>query len=109
MFDSRRGLGIFFFTTASRTALGPTQPPIEWVPGDFSLGVKRPGREADHHFYLVPKPGMRGAIPSLPQYAFMAWCSVKAQGQLFLCLLPFNEESDIFSRPVFEIKKYCEL
>jgi hypothetical protein len=20
---------------------------------------------------------MRGAIPSLPQYAFMAWCSVK--------------------------------
>jgi hypothetical protein len=47
-FDSRRGLGIFLFTTASRTALGPTQPPIEWVPGALSLGVKRPGREADH-------------------------------------------------------------
>jgi hypothetical protein len=26
-FDSRRGLGIFLFTTASRTALGPNQPP----------------------------------------------------------------------------------
>jgi len=25
---------------------------------------------------------MLGAIPPLPQYAFMAWCSVKAQGQL---------------------------
>jgi hypothetical protein len=25
---------------------------------------------------------MRGAIPSLPLHAFMAWCSVKAQGQL---------------------------
>jgi hypothetical protein len=24
---------------------------------------------------------MSGAIPPLPQYAFMAWCSVKAQGQ----------------------------
>jgi len=24
---------------------------------------------------------MHGAIPPLPQYAFMAWCSVKAQGQ----------------------------
>jgi hypothetical protein len=30
-FDSRRGLEIFLFTTASRTALGPTQPPIQWV------------------------------------------------------------------------------
>jgi hypothetical protein len=47
-FDSRRGLGIFLFTTASRKALEPTQPPIQWVPGALSLGVKRPGREADH-------------------------------------------------------------
>jgi hypothetical protein len=46
-FDSRCGLGIFLLTTASRTALGPTQPPIQWVPGALSLGVKRPGREAD--------------------------------------------------------------
>jgi hypothetical protein len=29
---------------------------------------------------------MSGAIPPLPQYAFMAWCSVKAQGQLYLYL-----------------------
>jgi hypothetical protein len=47
-FDSRRGLGIFLFATASKTALGPTQPPIQWVPGALSLGVKRSGREADH-------------------------------------------------------------
>jgi hypothetical protein len=42
------GLGIFLFTSASRTALGPTQPPSQWVSGALSLGVKRPGREADH-------------------------------------------------------------
>jgi len=30
------------------TALGPTQPPIQWVPGALALGVMRPGREADH-------------------------------------------------------------
>jgi hypothetical protein len=42
------GLGIFLFITASRTAQGPTQPPIKWVPGALSLGVRRPGREADH-------------------------------------------------------------
>jgi hypothetical protein len=47
-FDSRWGLGIFLFTTASRTTLGPTQPPIQWVPGALSLRVKRPRCEADH-------------------------------------------------------------
>jgi hypothetical protein len=39
---------ITFLTTASRTALWPTQPPIQWVSGAISLGIKRPGREADH-------------------------------------------------------------
>jgi hypothetical protein len=42
------GGGIFLFTTASRTALESTQPPIQWEPGALSLGVKWPGREADH-------------------------------------------------------------
>jgi hypothetical protein len=32
----------------SRLALGPTQPPIQRVTGALSLGVKRPGREADN-------------------------------------------------------------
>jgi hypothetical protein len=43
-----RGLGIFLFTTASRTALGIPQPPIQSVPGALSLRLKRPGRKADH-------------------------------------------------------------
>jgi hypothetical protein len=29
---------------------------------------------------------MSGVIPPLPQYAFMAWCLLKAQGQLYLYL-----------------------
>jgi hypothetical protein len=41
-------LGIFLSITVSISALGPTQPPIQWVPGVLSLGVNRPGREADH-------------------------------------------------------------
>jgi hypothetical protein len=31
----------------SRTGLVPTQPPIQWVSAAPSLGVKRPGCEAD--------------------------------------------------------------
>jgi hypothetical protein len=42
------GAGNFLFTIAFKTALGPTQPPIQWVPVTLSLDVKRPGREADH-------------------------------------------------------------
>jgi hypothetical protein len=41
---------------------------------------------------------MHGAIPQLPQYAFMAWCSVKkkkAQGQLYLYLLVLRHRDNL--------------
>jgi hypothetical protein len=47
-FYSRRGLGIFPVTIVFRMTVGPTHPPIQWVPGALSLGVKRLGHEADH-------------------------------------------------------------
>jgi hypothetical protein len=58
-------------------ALGPTQPPIQWVPGAVPLGLKQLGREADHSPPSSAEVRMRGAIPLLPQYIFMAWCLVK--------------------------------
>jgi len=36
------------FSLHHRTALGPTQPPIQWIPGTLSLGVKRPGCLVKH-------------------------------------------------------------
>jgi hypothetical protein len=47
-FDFQRVLGIFLFTTVFRTVLRLGKPPIQWVPGTLSLGVKQPEREADH-------------------------------------------------------------
>jgi hypothetical protein len=47
-FYFRQGLGIFLFTIMSRMALGPTQLPIQWVPGALSLEVKQLGHEVDH-------------------------------------------------------------
>jgi hypothetical protein len=52
------------------------------------LGVKRPGREADHSFPSSAKVKNMWSYTSPPQYASMSWCSVMkvAQGQLYLYL-----------------------
>jgi hypothetical protein len=48
-FDPRQRQEIFPLTSVSRWALGHTQPPVQWVLGVLSPGVKaRPGRDADH-------------------------------------------------------------
>jgi hypothetical protein len=80
-FESRQKLGIFLLTTVSRPALEPTQPLIQWVTGALSLEVKWPGRESDHSppFSVEVKNAWR--YTSTPQYAFMAWCSVKKENR----------------------------
>jgi hypothetical protein len=47
-FESRHGQRDFLFATAYRSSLGPTEVPIQWVPGVLSPRVKRPVPKADH-------------------------------------------------------------
>jgi hypothetical protein len=47
-FGKCAGKIIFHFFKAPRSALGPSQSPIQCVLEAISLGVKRPWREADH-------------------------------------------------------------
>jgi hypothetical protein len=46
------------------------------------------------HLHLVLRSRLHGAIPPLPQYAFMEWCSVKSTGTT----LPFT----------FLLNNYCK-
>jgi hypothetical protein len=50
-------------------ALGPTQPPIQRVPGIIFLGIKRPKREADHSPPDSAEVKNSWSYTSPPQYA----------------------------------------
>ena len=66
------------------SVLGPTQSPVQWMPGARPQGVKRPWRETDHSL-LVSKLRIVGAMPPLP------FCAFIAQGQL--CSLPLPSKT----------------
>jgi hypothetical protein len=57
---------IVLFSAASRPALGPNLPLVQWVLGAFSLWVKRPGSEADHSPPSSAEVKNGGVIPPLP-------------------------------------------
>jgi hypothetical protein len=75
-----RGRG-FLLAPTSRLALGPTQPPVQWVPGVLSPGVKRGrGVTLTIHPNLVPRMGMSRSYTSPPPQT-PSW---RVAGQLIL-------------------------
>jgi hypothetical protein len=74
-FDTRQGQRIFPLSSVSRPALGPTQPPVQWVPEVLSPGVKRGrGVTLTTHPHLVPRSRMSRNYNSSQLSEFMA-CS----------------------------------
>jgi hypothetical protein len=70
VFDSREGQEIFLFSTASRPALRPIQPPTQWVHLETSgLAVK-----LTTHLHPAPTLRTHGAIPPLSHTS--SWCGV---------------------------------
>jgi hypothetical protein len=71
---SSPGRGWEFFSS-------PPRPDRLWgppsLPGALSLGVKRLESEADHSTSSSAEDKNAWSYTSTPQYAFMAWCSVK--------------------------------
>jgi hypothetical protein len=61
----------FLFSALSKPALRPTQPPIQWVLGPLSLGVKLPVHEADHTPPTsadIKKRGSKHPLPHTPSW-----------------------------------------
>jgi hypothetical protein len=78
-----QGLRIFLFTTESIPAVGPTQPPIQWVPETLCLGVNGRGVKLTTHHHLVLRSECVELYlhsPILP----MAWCSLKKRTGTFI-------------------------
>jgi hypothetical protein len=76
----------YAFATTSTPTLGSTQPPIQWLPGTFSLEVKRPGYKADHSEVKNAR-----SYTSTPPYVMMARCLIRRMDNcifyLYLCVL----------------------
>jgi hypothetical protein len=92
---TQQGQRIFRLSSVSRPALRPTQPPVQWVPGVLSPGVKR-GRGVilTTHPHLVPRSWMSRSYTSSPPSASMA-CSGTA---LLYCT--FTSLSNFLHSPI---------
>jgi hypothetical protein len=65
---------IFPVSSVSRPALGPTQPPVKWVPEVLSPGVKRGrGVTLTTHPHLVPRSWMSRSYTSPPKNHHGVW------------------------------------
>jgi hypothetical protein len=82
---------IFSLASSSRPALGPTQPPVQSVPGALSPGVKRgPGVMLTTHPLLVPR-----LRKSMSYTSFHPKCLYGAQRDHFTITYEYKTENTL--------------
>jgi hypothetical protein len=69
--------GFFSSPLCPNQLLGPTHPPIQWVPGALSPGVKQSGHKADNSHPFSSKVKNTWMYTSTPPYVVMVWCLSK--------------------------------
>jgi len=87
------GRTVFLFSSASRPALGPTQPPTQWVPVAHS---QRPGMKLTTHLLLMPKSKNAWSYTYTHPIAFMTWCLFKHRDNFTFTLTTRSLLSGIF-------------
>jgi hypothetical protein len=95
----------------SRPALGPTQPPVQRVPGILSPGLKRGrGVTLTTHPHVVPRSRMSRSYTSSPPIAFVA-CSETALAFSFFLIntgLPYPASEVSCNRTTLKYCSTCE-
>jgi len=94
-FGSQHRQVIILVSKTSRQILRPTQPPNQWAMGTLSLGVKRPGHEADHLLSSCVKVKNEWSCTSTPP-CVLSWHVQRLQvyiQQFVFCVLCLRKQN----------------
>ena len=88
------------FPPLSRPALGPTQPPVQWIPRSFPEVKSGRGVTLTPHPLLVPWSRKSRAIPLLPLWAVRPGQSLSACTRVHVTLPPCEQCTYAFELPL---------